>query len=133
MRIRFNEDFVGIYIEALFALKIGAKDVFNQWEQIIKHPSTNLTVLSRSDTTLAQNQGRFLEMLPNNTNRLLLRYGEENKIPTDLAKCTDRAYVLTVLNYSSQVGKFWIASKDVLTAAIVHREELDKLITDLEQ
>ena len=174
LRIRFNEDFVGLYMEALLALKLGA-DV-RSWEAIIKNPSKNIRVLNRMETIIAQSHGCFLETLPDKTYRLLLRSGESRVVPDDLLQCMEhcdesssdnkflgafpksssdvkdksssdnkflgafpksssdiikRAYVLSVLNYTSQIGKWWVASKDVLNAIEAAREEIERLIDAL--
>ena len=127
MKIPSNEDFVGLYIEALFAIKLGA-DIKN-WLKIIKSPKTNLRVLTRKETQVAQ--GKFIEKLEDGSFRLLLKYGELPKIPDEILECKDLAYVITVLNYSSQIGKIWCASQQVLKMANIHRQELDNLIRDL--
>lgn len=126
MKIKHNEDFVGLYIEALVALKMGAN--VSKWQEIIKNPEKNIRVLSPSDTITSHSMGTFYETHKDGTIILLLRHGEKPSVPTELIECKDAAYVLTVLNYSAQIGKWWIASKTVLDAAKSVATELDKVI-----
>lgn len=133
LKIRHNEDFVGLYIEALLALKVGA-DV-SAWMAIIDSPETNIKFLNRQETLSRHSSANFLETLPNNTYCLLLRNGElpfqRDLQIAELRKCIaagDLAYVLCVLNYSSQLGKWWIASREVFTAAQTIRKELNAVV-----
>lgn len=131
MRVKCNEDFVGLYIEALLALKMGADT--SKWDKILTSPGTNIKVLTKAETRVAVDGHRFYEELPDKTYRLLLRYDESllninNIIPQEIRTCKDYAYVLTVLNYTSQIGKWWVASKDVLHAAQSIRAQLDNLV-----
>jgi hypothetical protein len=134
LRIKHNEDFVGLYIEAKLALKLGA-DV-SAWTAIVQKPESNIRFLDRKETLMHHSAANFIETLEDGTYRLLLR-NTETREQTDaqiaeLKDCiengNDLAYVLCVLNYTSQIGKWWLASKEVFIAAQTIKKELNSVI-----
>jgi hypothetical protein len=153
LRIRGNEDFAGCYVEALVALKLGAD--IKSWTDILDDPDRCIKILNRPETALQEAQGTWLRgaarppgetegqgargMLPIGTSShcLLLRRGETwtnvKAQVEELKKLAeiDMAYVLCVLSYTARVGKWWVASKQIHTAAQTIRIELDTVVVKL--
>lgn len=157
LRVKNNEDFVGMYIEALLAIKLGA-DV-TKWTSILTHPETHFKILDHKSTKIADAEGSFLQvnelsgnyiltMRANNSNSRTNRTNKnkngsiddkqnDDKLCYDYLRemqnlmTIDLAYVLCVLNYTSQIGSWWIVSRPVFDIAQTMRKELSNLIDSI--
>lgn len=130
LKIRHNEDFMGLYIEARLAILLGAQNI-DHWEQILRFPRQRIRHLTRQETRTADAYGRFVETHEDGSLTLLLRHNCSADVPEELLSCTDRAYALCVLTYTSQVGQWWVASRHVRLATQSVEKELTVFLRDL--
>ena len=120
-QIKHNEDFMGLLVEALLALRL--EDPFSQpvtrpWRAILRRQEDGHypNIWHQSNPHMHG----FHELQPNSEYRLYLKSTESRLPPAQLLELSesknlvDVAYVLTVLNFTSRIGRWWVASAQVL-------------------